>query len=105
MKKVALIADTDTAIGFRLAGLKEVHVAENSMQAITAFNKLIKSPEIGIIMITESLAHEIRHYMKEYYKEPIPVIVEIPDKRGTLSSTEFIKEIVRRTIGVEIIIE
>lgn len=103
--KVALIADPDTAIGFKLAGLKETYIAENFTQAKTAFNKLIKTPDVGVIIITESLASGIRSYMKEYYKGIIPVIVEIPDKRGPSSSIEFIRELVRRTIGVEIVME
>ncbi|MEM1549373.1 MAG: V-type ATP synthase subunit F [Candidatus Methanomethylicia archaeon] len=103
--KVALIADPDTAIGFKLAGLKETYTAEDFTQARTVFSKLIKAPDIGVIIITESLASGIRLYIKEYYKEIIPVIVEIPDKMGPSSSIEFIRELIRRTIGVEIIME
>jgi len=103
--RVALVADFDTAIGFKLAGLKEVYAVTDGRQAEEVINKLTKNAEIGIIIITESLANQIRQYVKEkLYERLIPIIVEIPDKKGAPTAMEFIKDIVKRTIGIELLI-
>jgi V/A-type H+-transporting ATPase subunit F len=102
--KVALIADFDTAIGFKLAGLKDVYVVTDGTQAEEVMNKLTKDSEIGIIIITESLANKIRQHIKELYKKLTPIVVEIPDKKETPIVVEFIKDIVKRTIGIELLI-
>jgi V/A-type H+-transporting ATPase subunit F len=103
--KVSLIADFDIAVGFKLAGLKEVYAVTDGKQAEEIINKLTKNAEIGIIVITESLANQIRQHIKEeLYERLSPIIVEIPDKKGVPTAMEFIKDVVKRTIGIELLI-
>lgn len=103
--RIALIADFDTVIGFKLAGLKEAYIAENDIQAEKILNKLIDEKDIGIIIITESLANKLRSQIRQFYGKIMPIIVEIPDKLGPSPTIEFIRDLVRRTVGVEVILE
>ncbi|MCS7097159.1 MAG: V-type ATP synthase subunit F [Candidatus Methanomethylicia archaeon] len=104
MGKVALVADFDTVIGFKLAGLKDAYTAENGVQALNIIKNLVKSVNYDIIVVTESLATSIRRYMKEERDKMMPIIVEIPDKTGPSPTIEFIRELVKKTVGVEVII-
>ncbi|MEM3713376.1 MAG: V-type ATP synthase subunit F [Nitrososphaeria archaeon] len=103
--RIALIADFDTVIGFKLAGLKEAYIAENDIQAEKILNRLIDEKDIGIIIITESLANKLRSQIRQFYGKIMPIIVEIPDKLGPSPTIEFIRDLVRRTVGVEVILE
>jgi len=102
--KVALIGDYETVIGFKLAGLSRAYAIENEAEAEKLMRKLSRDPEIAIIIVTEAIARKIRGVLREFYEKTRPVIVEIPDKRGPIPTLEFVKDLVRRTVGVEIIL-
>ncbi|NHV11947.1 MAG: V-type ATP synthase subunit F [Candidatus Verstraetearchaeota archaeon] len=101
---VALIADFDTTVGFKLAGLKKAYTISDGKEAEEVIRKLSKASEVRIIIITESLANQIRQYIKELYKKEFPIIVEIPDKGGFSTTAEFIRNIIKKTIGIEVLI-
>lgn len=99
--KIVLMGDRDTALGFKLAGVHEVYAFEETpLETERARNKLkelIEREDVGIILITERLADRIG-----LPEVTFPIILQIPDKFGSLFGEEQIKEIVRRAIGVEI---
>lgn len=99
--KIVLMGDRDTALGFKLAGVHEVYTfKETALETDRARNKLkelIEREDIGIILITERLADRVG-----LPEVTFPIILQIPDKFGSLFGEEQIKEIVRRAIGVEI---
>jgi V/A-type H+-transporting ATPase subunit F len=101
--KIAIIGDTDTVVGFRLAGILNSNVpsdASETRQALLAFSQ---NPNISIIIITEPLAEENRETIEELSERPYPVIVEIPDKTGRLEGKESpVRRLVKRAIGVEL---
>ncbi|HDH07162.1 MAG TPA: V-type ATP synthase subunit F, partial [Thermoproteales archaeon] len=67
--------------------------------------KLSRDPEIAIIIVTEAIASAIRSFLRQFYEKPRPVIVEIPDKRGPIPTIEFVRDLIRRTVGVEIVLK
>ncbi|ADG13119.1 V-type ATP synthase subunit F [Methanocaldococcus infernus] len=94
--RIGVIGDRETAIGFRLAGLKDVYEVKDKEDAIKALKTLAENKDIAFIIITERLAEEIRENMKNINK----VIVEIPDKNGKLAREDPIKELIRKAVGV-----
>ncbi len=99
--KIAVLGDRDTALGFRLAGVHEVHSFDTTPLEIkrlkNKIDELIEREDIGIILITEGLAQRI-----EIPDVTFPIILQVPDRSGTNYGEESIKEIVRRAIGVEL---
>eukprot|EP00617_Octactis_speculum_P019079 CAMPEP_0185765160 /NCGR_PEP_ID=MMETSP1174-20130828/26615_1 /TAXON_ID=35687 /ORGANISM="Dictyocha speculum, Strain CCMP1381" /LENGTH=116 /DNA_ID=CAMNT_0028448099 /DNA_START=37 /DNA_END=387 /DNA_ORIENTATION=- len=88
-KLVAIIGDEDTVTGFLLAGIGQ-RSAENSNFLVVkpdtarpviegAFNALVEREDVGIVLINQHIANEIRHLLKDYDKT-IPTILEIPSK-------------------------
>ncbi|ADT84672.1 V-type ATP synthase subunit F [Thermococcus barophilus] len=99
--KIVLMGDRDTALGFKLAGVHEVYsFEETSLENERAKNKLkelIEREDVGIILITERLAQRIG-----IPDVAFPIILQIPDKFGSIFGEEQLREIVRKAIGVEL---
>jgi V-type H+-transporting ATPase subunit F len=88
-KLIGIIGDEDTVTGFLLAGVGH-RTAEGSnflivkqdtqlQQVEEAFMKLSQRNDVGIILINQHIANDIRHVLKDY-TQTIPTVLEIPSK-------------------------
>jgi len=101
--KIAIIGDTDTVVGFRLAGILNSNIPADASAVRQALHEFSNNANISIIIITEPLAEQIRETIEELSDRPYPVIVEIPDKSGRLEGKESpVRRLVKRAIGVEL---
>ena len=100
--KIACICDNDTAMGFRLAGIKDVFVPNND--TVKIWNEISDRDDIGIVFITEKIVEDIGKYLKDYrIRNNIPIIVEIPNKKGRKSEhKDFVSHLIKKAVGVEI---
>jgi V-type H+-transporting ATPase subunit F len=88
-KLVAVIGDEDTVTGFLLAGVGHrnaeganfliVKQDTQLQQVEEAFTKLSNRTDVGIILINQHIANDIRHVLKDY-NQTIPTVLEIPSK-------------------------
>mmetsp|Transcript_29426 Transcript_29426/g.64841 ORF Transcript_29426/g.64841 Transcript_29426/m.64841 type:complete len:116 (+) Transcript_29426:142-489(+) len=88
-KLIAIIGDEDTVTGFLLAGVGHRTADATNFLIVKADTKLIEVEEsfktfstrddIGIILITQHVANDIRHVLKDY-NQTIPTVLEIPSK-------------------------
>jgi V/A-type H+-transporting ATPase subunit F len=100
--KFHVIADENTVTGFKLVGL-EGEVVENADGAREALTKAFEAKDIGIIMISERIASEIREEMEDFvFKHTFPLIIEIPDRKGPLEDRISIREMVNAAVGVKV---
>lgn len=104
--EIALIGDKHTVYGFRLAGLRKTFLIKEISQEIREILKGLFSDNIGLILITEKIAEEIRDTLKEmdrFRKGIMPIILEIPDSGGPLiSKVDPMRGLIKRTVGFEI---
>ncbi len=104
--KVVLLGKKDMAVGFSLAGLDEVYVPENDYQAKKRLEKWLGTPDIGVILLSEEIAEDIREDLqrkKEKKDDVYPLIVEIPDKEGAIEDKEDpLKDKIKRAVGIDI---
>lgn len=105
--RIASITDPETAVGLRLAGMKETREVSEIGEGEKVFDNLIKNREVGVIIINEKVAQEMRQRLNKFSEEKkgvTPVIVEVPDRTGPIPETvETTRRLVRRAVGVEII--
>lgn len=104
-KKVAVVGTEDMVLGFSLAGVDEAVAPKNDYEAKKVIDRMIESPEYGIILLSESIAEDIRKDLQRFRqgKGLYPVIVEIPDKEGPLEDKEDpLKSKIRRAVGIDI---
>lgn len=101
--KIGVIGDFSTITGFRLAGVKEAYEVEEPGVAVETLKKLLKE-DIGLIIITERLADQIRDETATLIEgKTFPLIVEIPDKDGPVEGkVDPIMALIKKAVGVEI---
>ena len=100
--KIAALCDEDTAVGLRLAGFKEIYVPKGDSAKI--WKELSERDDIGIIFITEQIVEDLQRELKDFrLQNNIPIILEIPDKKGRLQDhADFVSHLIKKAVGVEI---
>ena len=100
--KITGLFDKDTAIGFQLAGVKDLYITNGDV--LKKWNKITNRDDVGLIFITEKNADEIRNQLNEFrLRNTIPIVVEIPDKKGRISEhLDFVSHLIKKAVGVEV---
>jgi V/A-type H+/Na+-transporting ATPase subunit F len=97
-----VIGDHDTVIGFSLAGINGRSV-DNPQEGLLTLKEAVESDTIGIILITEAVAQEIRDEIEEIIiTMDLPLLVEIPNIDGPLEDKVTISDLVKSAIGISI---
>jgi len=95
------IADKDSSLGFRLAGVETREVSTKA-EAQEAFQVALATDDVGILVITQKAANLIREEIEDYvYQKQLPLILEIPS-RGTEGISQDINEFLRKAIGISV---
>ena len=97
---VALIGGFDEAVGFSLAGVRS-YLVEDTQEGLKRLKECANDDNIDLLLVSEHLAHEMRHVISEYEMRDRPIILEIPG-RVRLEKDDPITEIVRKAIGINI---
>ncbi|MHC1565761.1 MAG: V-type ATP synthase subunit F [Candidatus Syntropharchaeales archaeon] len=102
---IAVIADPDTATGFRLAGVTRTWDVSDPADALPILDELFSDEACGIIITTERIADNIRERIDEINEKKkgiTPIIVEVPDKQGAMvREIDPLRELIKKAIGVE----
>ena len=100
--KYFVIGDQDTVLGFGLVGVEGITVSSPE-DVDTAFKYALGDKDIGIIIFTEAAAQMIRSVVDQYiFTEDFPLIVEIPDRKGSSPDRPDMRSLVNRAIGINI---
>lgn len=98
--KFFLIGDKDTVSGFSLAGI-EGSVVESVEDVLETFRQISHRPEIGIIIITERWAQQVRSALDSLlFQKGGILVVEIPDRFGALRDTCSVEELALSALGL-----
>ncbi len=99
--KIAVMGDEDTAALFKLAGAGRVVTGGDVEKE---FDELVEDGEVGIIIITERMADRLSAKIARVkIQRELPIIVEIPDKKGKIEEREdSVEKLIRRAVGVEV---
>jgi V/A-type H+-transporting ATPase subunit F len=101
--KFFLISDnTDTQMGLRLAGIDGV-VVHTKEEVLKELNNAIKDDSIAIVLMT-TLAVDVAPVEIAELKLKLsrPLIVEIPDRHGSVKIGETIDAYISDAIGIKI---
>lgn len=100
--KIAGICDQDTAMGLRLAGIKEIFIPGDD--AVKIWNHLIERDDIGMVFITEHFADILGKHLRDYrLRNIVPIVVEIPDKHGRKKDhVDFVDHLIKKAVGIEV---
>ena len=98
-----LISDNrDTWIGMGLAGIEGVVVRDRE-SALKEIKKAESNQDIGILIVTERITDMIKdEYMEYKSKSRTPLLIEIPDRHGSVRKGNAIKDYIRDSVGIHI---
>ncbi|HCX62172.1 MULTISPECIES: V-type ATP synthase subunit F [Sedimentibacter] len=98
-----LISDNrDTWVGLRLVGIDGVIVKDRE-NALKVMKESVKNQDIGILILTEKIVDMIKEEYYEYkLKSKTPLIIEIPDRHGSIREYNAIKNYIRDSVGIHI---
>jgi V/A-type H+-transporting ATPase subunit F len=105
MHRVVILTDSETATGYRLAGV-EVREAERD-GAIEALDELIESGDYGLVVVDEGLVPDaVGATARAMRGRDLPVILPVPSLSASFGegddATEYMKDLVRNAIGFDI---
>jgi len=100
--KIFLIGDEITVLGYSLAGIPGA-VVDDKEEAAKALKEATSDPDMGIVLVTQPVASEIQPLIDDAkLKRATPIVLEIPDRNGTIEGRESALDIVRRLIGIKV---
>ena len=100
--KFFCVGDEDTVRGFRLAGVEGDAVATTA-EAEAAVRRAAESPGVGVLILTDAVAEDIRPLVDEIRIERgEPLIVEIPGPDGPLPGRKTLRQLVQEAVGIRL---
>ena len=101
--RMFLISDNvDTLTGMSLAGIEGVVVHEKQ-EIKQALDEVLSQKDIGIILMTEKLGKEIPEIVDDIkLNRTFPLLLEIPDRHGSVRLPDFITAYINEAIGIKI---
>ena len=95
-----VIADGRTLLAFALAGIPG-GAADNAAEARQLLAQGRADPGVGLVLITERVAREIRAEVDAMRQEGRPpLVLEIPDLKGPLPGGQSLLERLRALMGI-----
>jgi V/A-type H+/Na+-transporting ATPase subunit F len=103
MSKAVAVGEKHLLLGFKGVGFEIVPLEDASklMQELVA---LSRDPEVGFVLVTESMAGENPQAVKEFRQRSSAILAVIPTHEGSRHvSFEEIRKSVERSMGVDIL--
>ncbi|MGC8710039.1 MAG: V-type ATP synthase subunit F [Candidatus Micrarchaeia archaeon] len=102
--KIGIIGDELLTTGFRLAGVKATENASNGDEAEKALRKMLDISDIGIIVITEGLANQIKDRRLQHVIDTslMPLIIEVPGYNEEEKESDTLRRLILKAVGIDI---
>ena len=103
MATIGVIADKETATYFRITGIKNSYQADNRDEAEERLTKLMQMQDISLIFMTQEINDWLKPHLSRVKKgKEYPLIISILGKKGKKLGTDYLADLVKKTVGVEI---
>jgi|SRR5919108_2611975 V/A-type H+-transporting ATPase subunit F len=104
MGKIGVMADKETAVYFKLGGVKNAWVVNNREDAIKTFTDIKEKQTVSLVIVTEPVYGWIKDKLTGGKKEiELPLVVSIPTRKGGgKTQVDLLADLIKRTVGVEI---
>jgi V/A-type H+-transporting ATPase subunit F len=97
-----VIADEDTVVGFRYAGVDGI-IVDSAEDAGRELDRLAAENAELIVIITERLANQLRERVNAIrYEGELPLVVEIPGPEGPDPDAPSLTKMIREAVGIRI---
>lgn len=97
---IAIVAERDLILGFRLIGVEHSYIAEKE-EGVKTLSDLLSQKKFSLIMVSESIKPYMDHKILRFIEiSTDPVVVFIPVPGGV--DLESVNELAKRVLGVDI---
>lgn len=102
MKFFLLSDNIDTQMGMRLAGIEGIVIHERE-EVLEELEKVMHDEDIAVVLMTTKLIQTCPEIISELkLRQRRPLIVEIPDRHGSVKIGEIMDAYVSEAIGVKL---
>lgn len=102
MKSFLISDNKDTWVGMKLVGIDGI-IVNTREDALKEIKTAIKKQDLGILILTEKVVDMVKDEYLEYkMKSKTPLIIEIPDRNGSIREYNAIKNYIRDSVGIHI---
>ncbi len=102
---IALVGDSETVLGFRLAGIQKAFETNANADDVDAvLLSALSEPNVGILIVSQDAMEKASAKMRKMAEESTkPVVVVIPGKNTKVAKgSSNLAQLVKRAIGVDI---
>lgn len=98
------MADKETAIYFKLGGVRNSWVVDNADQAVKTYESIKSKQTVSLVIVTDPVFDWIKDKIGRGKKEiEFPLVVSIPTRKaGGKPQADLLAELIKRTVGVEL---
>ncbi len=105
MPRMVVLTDSETATGYRLAGVEVRETTQD--EAVRELEEIITSESYALVAVDEGLVPDpVRATERAMRGRDLPVLLSVPSLGAAFSesadATEYMKELVRSAIGFDI---
>lgn len=98
--KIAVVGNTQLALGFKLAGVAEAY---GEVGVETRMRELMQRDDIGLIITTSKVLKSVRDrkLSERIENSSLPMVVEVPDYKEE-GQPDTLRRLIMRAIGIDI---
>jgi V/A-type H+/Na+-transporting ATPase subunit F len=101
---VAVIGDASMTLGFRLAGVRDYSVVgwQDQTRFDAELSRMLSDGKYSVVIVGQRhLAKISPAISKKIMETLLPIVVAIPDKEGGGQTSDPLRQMLKRTLGVE----
>ena len=103
MSKAVAVGEKHLILGFRGVGFEIVPI-DDSTKLMHELNTLSRDPEIGLVLITESMAMDDPKAIEEFRGRSPAILTIIPTHEGSKHfSFQEMRKLVERSLGIDLL--
>jgi V/A-type H+-transporting ATPase subunit F len=101
--KIAVVGNTQLALGFKLAGVAEAYSSANPQESEKTMRDLMGRDDIGLIITTSKVLKGIRDrkLADSISDSVLPMVIEVPDYNEE-GQPDTLRRLIMRAIGIDI---
>jgi len=101
VRGIAVVADSPTATGFRLAGVKRVYEAGDDLREV--FERQLSDETVSVIIVNDKVLARLPPRVRARAEDSInPIVVSIPDKDMLDRGGDTLRALVKRALGIDL---
>jgi V/A-type H+/Na+-transporting ATPase subunit F len=100
MAEIAVIGDSEFALGFELIGIKKIVEAESRSSVFSAFSTLMKE-DVGIIVTNDKTIEKLDANFRRSVENSVTPIVVILSEKAV--AQDNLRELIKKAIGIDIL--